>query len=109
MLGAIAGDVIGSVYERIPIKTTRFPLFHPLCRFTDDTVLTVALADSLLDGIPYVELLKRYYWDFPDAGYGGSFHEWAQSQHSGPYNSWGNGSAMRVSPVGYAYDTLEEV
>jgi ADP-ribosylglycohydrolase len=109
MLGAIAGDIIGSVYERKPIKTTQFPLFHPLCRFTDDTVLTVALADSLLHGTPYVELLKRYYRSYPEAGYGGSFHQWAQSERSDPYYSWGNGSAMRVSPVGFAGGTLEEV
>jgi ADP-ribosylglycohydrolase len=61
MLGAIAGDIIGSVYEIEPIKTTEFPLFHEHCRFTDDTVLTVALADGILHGIPYVDLLKRYY------------------------------------------------
>jgi ADP-ribosylglycohydrolase len=109
MLGAIAGDVIGSIYEHRPIKTTRFPLFHPLCRFTDDTVLTVALADSILHDIPYVDLLKRYYRAYPGAGYGGSFHQWAQSERSDPYNSWGNGSAMRVSPVGLAFDTMEEV
>jgi ADP-ribosylglycohydrolase len=109
MLGAIAGDIIGSVYEARPIKTTHFRLFHPLCRFTDDTVLTVALADSLLHGIPYVDLLKRYYRAYPRAGYGGSFHRWAQSERSDPYNSWGNGSAMRVSPVGFAFGTLDEV
>jgi ADP-ribosylglycohydrolase len=77
MLGAIAGDIIGSVYESRPIKTTRFPLFHPLCRFTDDTVLTVALADSLMHGAPFVGLLKQYYRAYPHAGYGGSFHQWA--------------------------------
>ena len=109
MLGAIAGDIIGSVYEARPIKTTRFRLFHPLCRFTDDTVLTVALADSLLHGAPFVGLLKQYYRAYPHAGYGGSFHQWAQSEDSRPYNSWGNGSAMRVSPVGFAFDTLDEV
>jgi ADP-ribosylglycohydrolase len=109
MLGAIAGDVIGSIYERRPIKTTRFQLFHPLCRFTDDTVLTVALADSILHGTPYVDLLKRYYLAYQNAGYGGSFHQWAQSERSDPYNSWGNGSAMRVSPVGFAFGTLDEV
>jgi ADP-ribosylglycohydrolase len=109
MLGAIAGDVIGSVYERQWIKTTRFPLFHPLCRYTDDTVLTVALADSILHGLPYVDLLKRYYRAYPRAGYGGTFYKWAQSEQSEPYNSWGNGSAMRVSPVGFAFGTLEEV
>ena len=109
MLGAIAGDIIGSIYEARPIKTTQFRLFHPLCRFTDDTVLTVALADSILHGSPYVDLLKAYYRAYPNAGYGGSFHQWARSEDSRPYNSWGNGSAMRVSPVGFAFDSLEEV
>lgn len=109
MLGAIAGDIIGSIYEARNTKTTRFPLFHPLCRFTDDTVLTVALADSLLHGSPFVQLMKSYYRAYPNAGYGGSFHAWAQSERTDPYNSWGNGSAMRVSPVGFAFDTLDEV
>ena len=109
MLGAIAGDVIGSVYEHVNIKTTDFPLFHEHCHFTDDTVLTVALADSLLHGTPYVDLLKQYYRADPHAGYGGSFHRWGQSDLSAPYNSWGNGSAMRVSPEGFAFGTLEEV
>ena len=109
MLGAIAGDIIGSVYEALPIKTTDFPLFHPFCRFTDDTVLTVALADSLLHGVPFVGLLKQYFRAYPHVGYGGSFYEWAQSEDSRPYNSWGNGSAMRVSPVGFAFATLDDV
>src|SRR3954451_1819304 len=61
MLGAIAGDVIGSIYEHRPIKTTRFPLLHPLCRYTDDTVLTVALADSILHGTGFVGLMKPYH------------------------------------------------
>ena len=84
MLGAIAGDIIGSVYEARPIKKTEFPLFHPRCRFTDDTVLTVALADSLMHGAPFVGLLKQYYRAYPHAGYGGSFHKWAQSADSRP-------------------------
>ncbi len=109
MLGVIAGDIIGSVYEARPIKTTRFPLFHPRCRFTDDTVLTVALADSLMHGAPFVGLLKKYYRAYPNAGYGGSFRKWAQSEDARPYNSWGNGSAMRVSPVGFACTTLDDV
>src|SRR5262249_24819208 len=109
MLGAIAGDIIGSIYEVRPIKTTRFPLFHPSCRFTDDTVLTGSLADSLLHGEPFVAVMKRDYRAYPQAGYGGSFHQWAQSERSDPYNSWGNGSAMRVSPVGYAFDTMDDV
>jgi ADP-ribosylglycohydrolase len=109
MLGAIAGDIIGSVFEARPIKTTKFPLFHPRCRFTDDTVLTVALADSLMHGSPFVGLLKQYYRAYPNAGYGGSFHQWAQSEDSSPYQSWRNGSAMRVSQVGFACATLNEV
>jgi ADP-ribosylglycohydrolase len=72
-------------------------------------VLTVALADSILHGTRYVELLKQYYRAYPRAGYGASFHQWARSASTEPYNSWGNGSAMRVSPVGFAFDTLEEV
>lgn len=109
MLGAIAGDIIGSRFEHAAFKTTHFRLFHPACRFTDDTVLTVALADSLLHGIPYVELLRTYYRAYPRAGYGSNFHQWARSEDPRPYNSWGNGSAMRVSPVGFAFDRLEEV
>ncbi|MGC8643127.1 MAG: ADP-ribosylglycohydrolase family protein [Isosphaeraceae bacterium] len=109
MLGAIAGDIIGSVYEHHNIKWTRFPLFRPLCRFTDDTVHTVALAESTLDGKSYGMLLKSYYRNYPHAGYGGMFHEWARSTSDRPYNSFGNGSAMRVSPVGFAYDSLDEV
>ncbi|MHB1557077.1 MAG: ADP-ribosylglycohydrolase family protein, partial [Isosphaeraceae bacterium] len=109
MLGAIAGDIIGSRFEHAAFKSTQFSLFHPRCRFTDDTVLTVALADSLLHGIPYVELLKSYYRAYPHAGYGGNFHQWARSDRAEPYNSWGNGSAMRVSPVGFAFNTLDEV
>jgi ADP-ribosylglycohydrolase len=109
MIGAIAGDVIGSIYEARPIKTTDFPLFHPRCHPTDDTVLTVALADSILSGTDYVRCLKDYFARYPHVGYGGSFARWAMSISSSPYNSWGNGSAMRVSPVGYAYDTLDDV
>jgi len=109
MIGAIAGDIIGSVYEGNSIKTKNFPLFSKACTFTDDTVLTVALADSILNNVPYVNKLKEYYRDYPWAGYGGSFQRWAASDSNKPYNSWGNGSAMRVSPIGFAYDDLESV
>jgi ADP-ribosylglycohydrolase len=119
MLGAIAGDVIGSVYEGDPVKTPHFhPLFHDACRPTDDTVLTVAVADAILrgadadtvpDGEDFVDKLKEYFLTYPYAGYGGSFIRWASSTRRKPYGSWGNGSAMRVSPVGFAFDTLEEV
>lgn len=110
MIGAIAGDIIGSRYERHPIKTTEFPLFDPACRFTDDTVLTVALADSILSGEGYIVKLKEYFQRYPNAGYGQRFVDWVTLVTiTKPYNSWGNGSAMRVSPVGYAYDDLDEV
>ena len=100
MIGAIAGDIIGSVYERYQIKTKDFPLFHPRCDFTDDTVLTVAIADAILAGHSYLESILQIGRSYPDAGYGGSFFRWLHSDDPRPYNSWGNGSAMRVSPVG---------
>jgi len=110
MLGAIAGDIIGSIYEFDENKPDYdFELFKSHCHFTDDTVLTVALADSILSGEPYVKKIKEYYFKYPDAGYGGMFHKWAKSGSLKPYNSFGNGSAMRVSPVGWAYDDLETV
>lgn len=110
MLGAIAGDIIGSIYERRPIKTPFFyPLFDRLCRATDDTVLTVALADSILSATDFIDRLREYFLLYPHAGYGGNFTRWAMSRSRKGYNSWGNGSAMRVSPIGYAYDSLEEV
>ncbi len=108
MLGAIAGDIIGSVYEWHNIKTTDFELFSTGCRYTDDTVLTVALADAILNGTDYTKKMKEYFQRYPNAGYGGRFADWVMSHPSFPYNSWGNGAAMRISPVGYAYSTLEE-
>jgi ADP-ribosylglycohydrolase len=109
MLGAIAGDVIGSVHERGGVKTKDFPLFVPGSRFTDDTVLTVAVADCLLTGRGYVDAFHDYYHDYPGAGYGGSFVGWAAERRREPYGSWGNGSAMRVAPVGWAFGALDEV
>jgi len=109
MIGAIAGDIIGSVYEFEGIKSKQFDLFSPDCCFTDDTVLTVALAEAILTGTDYASLMKAYYRRYPNAGYGGLFHGWAQAQRSQPYNSWGNGAAMRISSVGFAFDTLDEV
>jgi len=110
MIGAIAGDIIGSVYEDRPIKFKDFQLFGPYQNtFTDDTVLTVALADSILNEVPYVDKLKEYHHLYPYAGYGGSFGAWALSKSRQPYNSFGNDSAMRVSPVGFAYANLETV
>jgi ADP-ribosylglycohydrolase len=107
MLGAIAGDVIGSVYEWENIKSLDFPLFTPESRFTDDTILTVAVADCILHGGDYSQTLRAYGMRYPGAGYGGMFRRWLFSSSSKPYNSFGNGSAMRVSPVGFAFDTME--
>jgi ADP-ribosylglycohydrolase len=109
MLGAIAGDIIGSVYEHERIKTTEFPLFRPSSRFTDDTVLTVAVADCLLHKKNYAIVFEDYYYRYPSAGFGSGFHSWASSFKHEPYNSWGNGAAMRVSPIGFAFDNLEQV
>jgi ADP-ribosylglycohydrolase len=109
MIGAISGDIIGSVYEHQAIKTTVFPLFSRDSTFTDDTVLTVAVADSILNNVDYAVSLKRFGRRYPHAGYGASFYRWMMSSSRRPYNSWGNGSAMRVSPVGFAYDTMEAV
>jgi len=109
MLGAIAGDVIGSIYERHPIKTLDFPLFDRYSRFTDDSVLTIAIADAILKQMGYAEALKTYGRRYPDAGYGGTFYNWIFEVESKPYNSWGNGAAMRVSPVGFAFPTIDKV
>ncbi len=109
MIGAIAGDIIGSVYEGTPIKSTDFELFNPHCTFTDDTVLTVATADCIVNGKDYARTYKEYGRRYPRAGYGGRFIHWLMSPGYEPYNSFGNGSAMRVSPVGFAYQNLEEV
>jgi ADP-ribosylglycohydrolase len=109
MLGAIAGDIIGSVYEWNNIKSKEFDLFSPEAFFTDDSVLTVALAEEILNKADYGQMMKKYYCRYPDAGYGGSFHKWAKGADHKPYNSWGNGSAMRTSPVGYAFENLDDV
>jgi ADP-ribosylglycohydrolase len=109
MIGALTGDIVGSIYEFNNNKTTDFPLFQESCFFTDDTVLTVALAEAILTGQRYDVLLREYYGRYPDAGYGAIFRSWARRELDGPYQSWGNGSAMRTSPVGWAFTTLEEV
>jgi len=109
MIGAIAGDIIGSVYEADPIKTKHFPLFGKQCTFTDDTVLTVAVAEAILKKTPYAEAIRRFGRRYPHAGYGGTFIRWLFTEDFHPYNSWGNGAAMRVSPIGFAFPSEEEV
>lgn len=119
MLGALAGDVIGSVYERRPTKTTRFSLFDERCRVTDDSVMTVATARAILHAdvaraagpasSDYAREFRELGLRYPHAGYGGSFARWLRDESMGAYNSWGNGSAMRVSPVGWAFDRETDV
>lgn len=117
MIGAIIGDIIGSVYEWNNIKTTEFPLFDRRCCPTDDSVMTIAVAKALMDTLGqneekvYAALVKemQYFGQlYPDAGYGGSFYRWIFAQNPKPYGSFGNGSAMRVSAAGWLYPTLEE-
>ena len=110
MLGAITGDIVGSVYEFDNIKTTEFDLFcFDSAFFTDDTILTVALADAILHELDYADTLRNYSRRYPHASYGTSFFLWARTPNAPAYDSWGNGAAMRISPVGYAFDNLEEV
>lgn len=109
MLGAICGDVIGSVYEGNNVKSKQFPLFSRKTRFTDDTVLTVAVADALLNRKYFGATIYRYSNQYPNAGFGSRFKSWMKSKHPRPYGSYGNGSAMRVSPIGYAFDSIADV
>lgn len=109
MIGAIAGDVIGSAFEWRNIKSKKFELFSRRSAFTDDTVLTVAVADCILSGNDYATTFREYGQRYPNAGYGSMFAQWLFSENMSPYNSFGNGSAMRVSPVGFALDNLEDV
>jgi len=110
MIGAIAGDIIGSVYEFTNEKPDYdFAFFSKNSNFTDDTVLTIALADSILNSSEYKTMVRQYYNLYPSCSYGGTFHQWARELIDGPYNSWGNGSAMRVSPIGWAYNDIETV
>ena len=108
LLGAIAGDVIGSFYEYRPVNSVEFNLFDEWSSFTDDTVMTVANADWLLSGDSLLGIMQDYGNRYINAGYGGMFYGWLSEYDPQPYNSFGNGSAMRVSPVGWAFTTLEE-
>ena len=120
MYGAILGDMIGSPYEfDMGDKTKDFPLFSEYSRFTDDSVMTIAVADAFLDAQPNADIewirnrlvrgMQRYGKELPHAGYGGMFRRWLRSKDPQPYGSYGNGSAMRVSAVAWIYDDLETV
>ena len=110
MLGAVIGDIVGSIYEWRNIKTKEFPLFGQNCKFTDDSVMTIAIAEGLMNGgkpDDFINAMKRIGRMYPKAGYGRHFRSWLFTDDRNPYNSWGNGSAMRVSPVGWIFDSLE--
>jgi ADP-ribosylglycohydrolase len=109
MIGAVAGDIIGSIYEVRRIKVTNFPLFRWECTFTDDTVLTAAVAEAIMEGLDYAEAYRELFRRYPNRGFGWKFRQWAQTPGAPAYGSWGNGSAMRVSPIGHAFSTLEDV
>ncbi len=109
MLGAIAGDIIGSAYEFNPFPNAKSELFRRGANFTDDTDLTIAVADCILNNRDFAQTLKQYGRKYPLAGYGAGFSLWLMSGSLKPYNSFGNGSAMRVSPVGFAFDSEEDV
>ena len=108
MIGAIIGDYVGSIYEWDNIKTTEFPFFSPECRFTDDSVMSIAVADALMNGLDMAASLRKYGRMYPRAGYGGSFRRWLAADDAPSYGSYGNGSAMRVSAAGWAASSLEE-
>ena len=113
IIGAVCGDIIGSAYEFHKTKDMNFKLFTPRSKFTDDTVMTCAVAEWLVDDPKHsheqlVKIMHRYGEEYPHAGYGGMFGRWLRNQLTEPYNSFGNGSAMRVSPCGYYVKSLDE-
>jgi ADP-ribosylglycohydrolase len=115
MYGAIAGDIIGSIYEFNNIKTTAFKLFDDRCSYTDDSILTVAIADWLMNDGTFsaneaANYLRRYAENFhcPIGGYGRGFMTWVKGKKNIPNNSYGNGAAMRVSAAGWVSNTVEE-
>lgn len=113
MFGAIVGDIVGSVYEFNNTKNYDFHLFTPKSTFTDDTVMTCAVdkwltMDKAHGKETLVKCMQEIGQKYPDAGYGGNFVNWLFTENPQPYNSWGNGSGMRVSPVGYYANSLDE-
>lgn len=111
MIGAIIGDIVGSRFEFNNINSFNFKLFDKGCSYTDDTICTVAIADALLSNNDYGDSLHNWCrrYPYPMGGYGGNFASWVKSDTPQPYNSFGNGSAMRVSPIGWWYNAPELV
>lgn len=109
MLGAVVGDIVGSRFEHAPIKSKQFDCFTESSTFTDDTVMSAAIAEAILSGRSYQDAAREVGSRYPSCGYGQSFFFWLFMPKPQPYNSWGNGSAMRVSPIGWAFDGTDEV
>ena len=111
MIGAIIGDIVGSRWEFNPTNDYNFELFSNENGFTDDTICTLAVADALLKGRDFGESIHDWcrHYPHPMGGYGGRFAQWVQSEHPLPYNSYGNGAAMRVSPVAHWYEDMNEM
>ena len=113
MLGALVGDIVGSVYEFHNTKSTDFELFYGASKYTDDSVMTLAVAKWLIEDEAHtlhylIYCMQELYHNHPNAGYGGHFYCWLAKDNPQPYNSWGNGAGMRVSPVGLYAKTLDE-
>lgn len=110
IIGGIIGDIVGSFYESHSYKSTDIALFTKRTRFTDDTVMTIAVADWLVNGVSLQVAMPNWGNKYPTRGYGGMFRQWLfYSEDRKPYNSFGNGSGMRVSPCGYYGNSMEEV
>ena len=117
IIGAIAGDIVGSVYEFDPVKRKDFELMRPDMEVTDDSIMTIAVAEWLLESdlehlesSALIRSMQKWGRRYPSpmGSYGGMFSRWLQAKNAEPYGSWGNGSAMRVSPVGFTFDTLQQ-
>jgi len=108
MLGAIAGDIVGSRFEGGSPPRPGFSLFDTTCDFTDDTVCTLAVAEARLDGVDYAAVLRRFVRRHPGRGYGGMFARWAASDDAPAYGSWGNGAPMRTAGIGWLADSAED-
>ena len=101
MIGAIIGDIVGSIYEWEPIKTKEFKFFGERCRITDDSVCTAAVADILLHDLPAASTMQEWCRTYSNVGYGDYFRRWIRDEYPEPYGSFGNGAAMRVSPAAF--------
>lgn len=109
MIGSIIGDIAGSIYEFNNLRSIIFPFYATASFFTDDSVMNIAVAEWLLNGGSLAEIMRKYGREYPNLSYGTHFQQWLSNDEAGPYNSFGNGSAMRVTPIAWFSNDLEEV